>query len=70
MLASGVRLLRTRVLSSKATTTAIGVVLLALWLAGVVLTTVNHEYWRDEVRAWSPARTATSPVDLYALVPS
>lgn len=66
--AGGVRLLRTRVMSSTVTTRAIGVALIALWLAGVVLITLNHEYWRDEVRAWSLARQAASPFELPALV--
>lgn len=68
MVAAGVRLLRTREVSSTVTTRAIGVALIALWLAGVVLVTLNHEYWRDEVRAWSLAARATSPLDLHALV--
>jgi hypothetical protein len=67
-MAGAVRLLRTREVSSTATTRAIGVALIALWLAGVVFLTLNHEYWRDEVRAWSLARRATSPLDLHALV--
>ncbi len=66
--AGGVRLLRTREMSSTVTTRAIGVALIALWLAGVVLITLNHEYWRDEVRAWSLVRQAASPFDLPALV--
>ena len=66
--AGGVRLLRTREMSSTVTTRAIGVALIALWLAGVVLITLNHEYWRDEVRAWSLARQAASPFELPALV--
>lgn len=32
--------------------------LLAVWLAVVIFTTTRHEYWRDEVRAWSLARAA------------
>lgn len=66
--AGGVRLPRTRGVSSTVTTRAIGITLIALWLAGVVLVTLNHEYWRDEVRAWSLARQATSPFELPALV--
>jgi len=42
--------------------------LLALWLAVVIFTTTRHEYWRDEVRAWSLARAAQSPVDLFHLI--
>lgn len=68
MVAGGVRLLRTREVSSTVTTRAIGVALIALWLAGVVFITFNHEYWRDEVRAWSLARSAASPLELLGLV--
>lgn len=68
MFASGARLLRTRVVSSTTVTTAIAVAMLVLWLAGVVFTTLSHEYWRDEVRALSLARAATSPFDLYGLI--
>jgi hypothetical protein len=41
---------------------------LGLWLALVVITTSHHEFWRDEVRALSLARAASSPLDLYELV--
>ncbi len=40
-------------------------VVLAIWLALVVFTTSRHEYWRDEVRAFTLARAATSPLDLH-----
>src|SRR4026209_1189527 len=40
-------------------------VVLAIWLALVVFTTTRHEYWRDEVRAFTLARAATSPLDLH-----
>ena len=43
-------------------------VVLAIWLALVVFTTSRHEFWRDEVRALTLARTATSPFDLYGLI--
>jgi hypothetical protein len=46
----------------------ISALLLALWLAVVIFTTTRHEYWRDEVRAWSLARAARSPVDLFHLI--
>lgn len=41
------------------------IVLLAAWLVVVILTTMNHEYWRDEVRPWLLAGAAHSPVDLF-----
>jgi hypothetical protein len=43
-------------------------VVLAIWLALVVFTTSRHEFWRDEVRALTLARTAESPLDLYHLI--
>jgi hypothetical protein len=42
--------------------------LLVMWLAVVIFTTARHEYWRDEVRAWSLARAAQSPLDLFHLI--
>ena len=33
-----------------------------------MFTTARHEFWRDEVRALSLARAASSPLDLYQLV--
>lgn len=45
---------------------AVGAVLL-VWLGTCVLTVARHEFFRDEVRPLSLARTATSPVDLYRL---
>jgi len=68
MFGHGVRILRTRDVSSTTTTTAIGVALLALWLTGVVFTTLHHEYWRDEVQPLSLVRAAGSPFDLYGLI--
>jgi hypothetical protein len=47
---------------------ALNAVLLAVWLGIVVFTTVHHEYWRDEVRVLSLARTATSPLDLFHVI--
>ena len=41
------------------------VVLLAAWLAVVIVTTLNHEYRRDEVRPWVLAGAAHSPLDLF-----
>lgn len=38
--------------------------LLALWLGVVLVTVRHHEFWRDEVRALSLARGATSLADL------
>jgi hypothetical protein len=38
--------------------------LLLVWLAVVVATLTRHEFWRDEVRALSLARSADSPLDL------
>jgi hypothetical protein len=42
--------------------------LLAVWLGVVVFTTIRHEYWRDEVRVLSLARTADSPLDLFHVI--
>jgi hypothetical protein len=42
--------------------------LLAVWLGIVVFTTTRHEYWRDEVRVLSLARTAASPLDLVHVI--
>jgi len=42
--------------------------LLVVWLAVLIFTTARHEYWRDEVRAWSLARAAQSPLDLFHLI--
>ncbi len=39
-----------------------------LWCALVVVGCLRHEFWRDEVRAFSIARNATSLVDLMALM--
>jgi hypothetical protein len=41
---------------------------LCAWLALVIFTTAHHEYWRDEVRAFSLARQAATPFDLYGLL--
>jgi|CXWL01.1.fsa_nt_gi hypothetical protein len=42
--------------------------MLGVWLAVVIVATTRHEYWRDEVRAWSLAREAISPLDLFHLI--
>lgn len=42
--------------------------LLALWLAVVVILATRHEFWRDEVRALSLVRAASSPLDLIVLI--
>jgi len=42
--------------------------LFLLWCAVVVLGTLRHEFWRDEVRALSLARGATSLPDLFRLL--
>jgi hypothetical protein len=42
--------------------------LFLLWCAVVVLGTLRHEFWRDEVRALSLARGAKSLPDLFALL--
>lgn len=44
------------------------IVLLGVWLSLVTFTATRHEFWRDEVRALSIARAASSPLDLYRLV--
>ncbi len=41
------------------------VIVMAIWLALVIYTTSQHEVFRDEVRAWSLAKTASTPLDLY-----
>lgn len=41
------------------------VLILSLWLTLVLITAARHEFCRDEVRALSLAREATSPLDLY-----
>jgi hypothetical protein len=42
--------------------------LLLAWLALVIFATLRHEYWRDEIRAWSLAGAAQSPLDLFRLI--
>jgi hypothetical protein len=44
------------------------IMMLGLWLAMVVFTTIHHEYWRDEVRPWSLVHQAQSPLDLPGLI--
>ncbi len=43
------------------------IVILGIWLAGVILISSTHEFWRDEVRAMSLARAANSPLHLAEL---
>ena len=40
---------------------------LCIWLTVVIVATASHEFWRDEVRALSLVRAASSPLDLYQL---
>ena len=56
---------RRRLLPSRRAYIIVTAILLGLWLAVVIFTALRHEYWRDEVRAWSLAREATSPLDLF-----
>jgi hypothetical protein len=44
------------------------VIILCIWLSVVVFVETRHEFWRDEVRAFSLAREASSPLDLYNLI--
>ena len=46
----------------------VAIALLGIWLAAVIFTTTQHEFWRDEVRAWSLVRTASSPAHLFNLI--
>lgn len=45
----------------------VAVTILGIWLTIVIFTETRHEFWRDEVRALSLARAATSPLDLFEL---
>jgi hypothetical protein len=47
--------------------TIVSVAILGIWLSIVIFTATRHELGRDEVRAFSLARAATSPLDLYGL---
>ena len=40
-------------------------IILGLWLVVVTVTAARHEFWRDEVRALSLARSSGSLLDLY-----
>jgi hypothetical protein len=42
-------------------------IVLVVWLTIVISVATRHEFWRDEVRALSVARAASSPLDLYGL---
>jgi len=46
----------------------VSALLLSVWLAVVIFTTIRHEYWRDEVRPWSLVRDANAPLDLFRLI--
>jgi hypothetical protein len=48
--------------------TIIATAVLGIWLAGVIFTAIHHEFGRDEVRAFSLARSAVSPLDLFPLL--
>ncbi|MBN1311183.1 MAG: hypothetical protein JXB30_07165 [Anaerolineae bacterium] len=41
---------------------------LGIWLAVVIFTATRHEFWRDEVRALSFVRAATSLPDMFHLI--
>ena len=43
-------------------------IILGIWLSVVIFVETRHEFWRDEVRAFSLAREASSPLDLYNLI--
>jgi hypothetical protein len=49
-------------------TAVLAVFILVVWLSGVVFTESRHEFWRDEVRAFSLARDTATPADLYNAV--
>jgi len=46
----------------------LGWLLFLLWFVVVALGTLRHEFWRDEVRAFTLARSATSLTELFALL--
>jgi len=46
----------------------VAVAILGIWLIVVIFTATRHEFWRDEVRALSQVRAASSPLDLYGLI--
>ena len=48
--------------------TIIATAVLGIWLAGVIFTATQHEFSRDEVRAFSLARAAVSPLGLFPLL--
>jgi hypothetical protein len=58
-------LLRTTDLFGTRKTIVAAILVLGVWLSAVVFTETRHEFWRDEVRAFSLARAAATPVDLY-----
>jgi hypothetical protein len=46
----------------------IKLIILGTWLSIVIFTSLHHEFWRDEVRAFTIVRDASSPLDLYSLL--
>jgi hypothetical protein len=55
---------RQRLMVSHTARVTVYTLLIGVWLAVVIFTITRHEYWRDEVRPWSIARAAHSPLDL------
>ena len=55
-----------RTLSSKKEI-LIAVFILIIWLLVVIFTATKHEFWRDEVRAFTQARAAITVFDLYEI---
>lgn len=53
---------------ASAATLIAALVALGAWLAIVVFTASQHEFWRDEVRALSVAQAASSPLDLFNVI--
>jgi len=51
--------------SSRRGELVVATLLLAAWLTIVIFTASRHEYWRDEIRPWSLAGAAHSPLDLF-----
>ncbi len=43
-------------------------IFLSIWLALVIYTETQHEFWRDEVRAFSLVQEIQSPLDFYNLL--
>ena len=64
----GLMLPQTRDYFADAKFRIIAIAVLGIWLAGVIFTATRHEFYRDEVRAFSLARAAVSPLDLFPLL--